>query len=135
VRHFVEMVIAMFVGMAVLGPSVTGLFALLGHSNLRHYAGLRGFLMTCYMTIGMTVWMRYRKHGWAPIAEMAAAMFVPFAILLGPFEAGLISVGAFLGLMHVLMLPAMLIVMLRRRDEYSVDHRRHSALGRAQRAH
>lgn len=122
VRHYVEMVAAMFVGMAVLGPSVMGIFTLLGHANLRHYAGLRGFLMTCYMTIGMTIWMRYRKHSWAPIAEMAGAMFVPFAVLIGPFEAGAFTAGTFLGLMHVLMLPAMALVMMRRRDEYSVDH-------------
>jgi hypothetical protein len=33
-RQFVEMVLAMIVGMAVLGAAVSGIFALLGHSNI-----------------------------------------------------------------------------------------------------
>jgi hypothetical protein len=125
-RHFVEMVIAMLVGMAVLGAAVSGIFALLGHANLLHYAGVRGLLMTCYMTIGMALWMRHRRHGWAVIGEMTGAMFAPFVILVVPYESGALSTSAFLGLMHLLMLPAMAIAMLIRRDEYCRDHRMHS---------
>jgi hypothetical protein len=74
------------------------------------------------------VWMRYRGHGWAPIGEMSLAMFVPVAVLIGPFWAGVLSGGALLGGMHVLMLPAMVIAMLVRREEYARDHRRHVAV-------
>lgn len=126
VRHFVEMVLAMIVGMAVLGAVVQGICAVLGHSGFfLDHPGLRAPLMAMNMTIGMAAWMRHRGHGWAPIAEMSAAMFVPVAVLIGPFWAGALSGGGLLGGMHVLMLPAMVIAMRHRRDEYARDHRRH----------
>jgi hypothetical protein len=120
------MIVAMLAGMALLGGVVSLTFALLGHSNLLHYAGLRALLMAGYMTVGMSLWMRHRHHGWASIGEMAGAMLVPYAVLIGPFWAGLLSVGALLGAMHVLMLPCMVVAMLHRRDEYSQHHRGHS---------
>jgi hypothetical protein len=126
VRHFVEMVLAMIVGMAVLGAVVQVICAGLGHSGFfLPYPGLRAPLMAMNMTIGMAVWMRHRGHGWAPIAEMSAAMFVPVAVLIGPFWAGALSGDTLLGAMHVLMLPAMVIAMRHRRDEYARDHHRH----------
>jgi flagellar biosynthetic protein FliP len=128
VRHFFEMVLAMLVGMAVLGPVAMGICAALGHAGfLSDHAGLRAAVMATNMTIGMAVWMRHRGHGWGAIAEMGAAMFVPLAVLIGPFWAGWLSGGALLVLMHVLMLPAMAVAMLHRRDEYAHGHRRHRA--------
>jgi len=55
-------------------------------------------------------------------------MYVPFLVLLAPFWTGLVSAGVLLGGGHLLMLPAMLGVMLYRRDEYSQDHRQHSTM-------
>ena len=127
VRHLVEMIVAMLLGMAVLGAAVSLVFALIGHSNLLHYAGLRGLLMSAYMTVGMALWMRHRGHRWLSVGEMAAAMFVPYLALIGPFAAGSIPAGQFLGAMHVLMLPCMVAVMLHRREEYSRDHRLHAS--------
>jgi deazaflavin-dependent oxidoreductase (nitroreductase family) len=121
------MIVAMLVGMAVLGAAVSVVFTLIGHSNVLHYAGLRGLLMSAYMTVGMSLWMRHRGHGWSSVGEMAVAMFVPYALLIGPFAAGLIPPSAFLGAMHALMIPAMVVVMLRRREEYSRDHRAHTS--------
>jgi deazaflavin-dependent oxidoreductase (nitroreductase family) len=129
VRHLVEMIVAMLIGMAALGAAVSLVFALLGHSNLLHYAGLRGLLMSAYMTVGMAVWMRHRDHGWSSVGEMAAAMFVPYLALIGPFVAGSIPADQFLGAMHVLMVPCMIAVMLHRREEYSRDHRQHASRG------
>lgn len=127
VRHLGEMVAAMLVGMAVLGAVVSLIFATVGHSNLLHYAGLRGLLMAGYMTVGMSLWMRYRRHSWTSIAEMGAAMFVPYVLLIGPFLAGAVSPEAFLAVTHLLMLPCMIIVMLHRRDEYAQHHALHSS--------
>jgi len=129
VQHFVEMVLAMLVGMAVLGMAAAVICAALGHSGfLTHHAGIRSFVMALNMSIGMAAWMRYRGHGWAPIAEMVGAMFVPWAALIGPYLAGLISAGALLVGMHVLMFPAMVVAMLHRRDEYAhAHHHRHDA--------
>lgn len=126
VRHFLEMVGAMLVGMAVLGAVVRVSFAALGHSGfLLDHVGLRAPLMAANMTIGMAVWMRHRGHGGKAIAEMGGAMLVPLVVLIGPFWAGLLSGGALLGSMHVLMLPAMVLAMQHRRDEYAQDHHRH----------
>lgn len=126
-RHLAEMIVAMLVGMAVLGAAVSLVFAFIGHSNLLHYAGLRGLLMSGYMTVGMSLWMRHRGHAWRSVGEMAVAMFVPYLLLIGPFAGGLISPSVFLSAMHVLMLPAMVVVMLSRREEYSRDHRLHAS--------
>jgi hypothetical protein len=118
-RHFIEMVLAMLVGMALFGAIIWGIFGLLGHSNLRHYPEIRALVMSANMVIGMSLWMRYRRHSWAAIGEMAGAMFVPYAVLIGPFWAGLLSGPALLGAMHVLMLPLMIVAMLHRREEYT----------------
>jgi hypothetical protein len=123
VRHFFEMVAAMVAGMAVLGGLVSLLCAATGHQGLLDHAGASAPIMATNMTVGMTVWMRHRGHGWAPIAEMAAAMYAPLLVLLIPFWIGVLPGGLLLGAVHVLMLPAMWIAMLHRRDEYVHDHR------------
>lgn len=126
ILHFVEMVLAMVVGMAVLGMAAAAICTALGHAGfLTHHVGLRGFVMALNMTIGMAVWMRYRGHGWAPIADMGAAMFVPYLLFLGPYLGGAISASVLLVGMHVLMFPAMVGAMLHRRDEYAKGHERH----------
>jgi hypothetical protein len=64
----------------------------LGHSGFfLHHVGLRAPVLAMNMTNGMAVWMRCRSYGWAPMGEMSAAMFVPLALLYGPFWAGLLS--------------------------------------------
>jgi flagellar biosynthetic protein FliP len=73
----------------------------------------------------MSLWMRHRRHGWASVLEMSAAMIVPYLLLVGPFEAGLLTKGTFLSAMHVLMLPCMYLAMIHRREEYEQRHSRH----------
>jgi hypothetical protein len=70
VRHFGEMVVAMVVGMVVLGLALK---PLLGLSALFERADLSVLVMATNMAIGMSLWMRYRGHGSASIAEMGAA--------------------------------------------------------------
>jgi hypothetical protein len=120
------MIAVMLVAMVMLGGVVSFVFGLLGHSNLLHYAGLRAFVMTANMTIGMTIWMRFRGHGWGSTAEMDGAMVLPIVLLIGPYWTGVLSAGALPGVMHALMLPFMFVVMLRRYNEYAQDHRSHS---------
>ena len=127
--HFLEMFVVMLLSMVVFGAAVSGVFALLGHSNLLHYTALRGLLMTTYMVIGMGLWMRYRQHGWPSVFEMSVAMAVPYILLVGPFAAGLFGEGAFLGAMHVLMLPCMYLAMIHRREEYGQGHTGHGRQG------
>jgi hypothetical protein len=116
------MVVAMVVGMMVLGPLVNLALPLLGASGLSQRADVGSLVMATNMTIGMSLWMRYRKHTWASIAEMGAAMYLPFVLLLVPFWAGLLSGGGLMTAGHVLMLPLMVVAMLRRRDEYTQHH-------------
>ena len=123
VRHFFEMVAAMLIGMAVLGAVVRMSCVVTGHEDLLDHPGFGAPIMATNMTIGMVVWMRHRRHGRAAIGEMAAAMYVPLVVLIIPFWVGLLGGSALLGLMHVLMLPAMVIAMNHRRDEYVHDHR------------
>jgi hypothetical protein len=123
VRHFIEMVLAMLAGMAVFGAAAMAICAAVGHAGFfSHHAGLRATLMAFNMTLGMALWMRHRGHSWNAIRDMGAAMFVPLGLLVGPFLAGTLSGGALLGLMHVLMLPAMAVAMMLRREEYTVHH-------------
>jgi len=119
------MVAAMIVGMAVLAPVWVGIFALLGHTSLLEHADLHALVMATDMTIGMSLWMRHRGHGWTSIGEMAAAMYLPFLVLFVPYWAGVVSAGTMLTGGHVLMVPCMVGVMLRRRDEYSQHHSQH----------
>ncbi|WP_433361397.1 hypothetical protein [Streptosporangium sp. CA-115845] len=116
-RHYLEMLAAMFVGMAVLGAAVRAGLALAGlEFPARPEAA--ALEMAVNMSAGMIVWMRYRGHGWAATLEMAGSMLVPALALFPLLWTGVISGDALLLLEHVVMLPLMLLVMLRRRDEY-----------------
>lgn len=116
-RHYLDMVVAMVVGMAVLGAATMGLEALTG-VEAPVSPEFAAFTMAFDMSVGMVVWMRYRGHGWPSTLEMVTAMFAP-AVVLAPLSwLGVIS-GDLLIATHVLMLPLMLVVMLRRRAEYS----------------
>jgi hypothetical protein len=116
VRHYVEMVIAMFVGMGVLGfPAALAMGALIDDTP-----ALMFLRMATTMTVGMVVWMRYRGHGWRANTEMAASMFVPTFGVIGLLWAGLLTnLGVLMIIEHVAMLLAMAGVMLMRPAEYS----------------
>jgi hypothetical protein len=119
IRHFVEMVVAMVVGMLVLGLALK---PLLGLSDLFQRPDMSALVMATNMTIGMSAWMRYRGHRWASIAEMGAAMYLPFAVLLVPFWTGLLPGHVIMMGGHALMVPAMVAAMLHRRGEYLAGH-------------
>jgi flagellar biosynthetic protein FliP len=113
VRHYLEMVAAMLVGMFALGPVVS-----LVAPGLPDRADVGVMVMATTMATGMAAWMRFRGHSWRGIVEMSASMYVPFAVLLVPFWAGAIGEGALMTWGHVLMLPAMALAMALRPGEY-----------------
>jgi flagellar biosynthetic protein FliP len=122
IRHYVEMLVAMALGMLVLGLPLS---MVLSDPPAAHLLG-----MAFAMTVPMVAWMRYRGHGWAPASEMAASMFVPTFAAIGLRWGGLVEdVDVLLGIQHVAMLPSMLVAMLLRRDEYT-GHAGH-AVGRS----
>jgi hypothetical protein len=120
----------MFLGMVVIGePAMLALGAAgVSSSELTGDAPALMLLgMGVTMTMPMVAWMRYRGHRWGPSNEMAASVLVPTAGVIGLVGAGLVEdVGTLLAIEHAVMLPAMLIAMLLRRDEYS-GHAQHHA--------
>ena len=100
-RHFIEMDASVM--LPVDGPlrsGGVGVFALLGHGNLLHFATLRGALMTIYM-VGWNEPLDATPPPWLDEAlEMSAAMIVPDVLLVGPSRRAL-SRGVRLGVMHI----------------------------------
>jgi flagellar biosynthetic protein FliP len=122
VLHYVEMVIAMFVGMLALDPVWS-----LAVPGVWDQPDAAAIVMATNMTIGMSAWMAIRRHPWLRIAEMAAAMYLPFVVLLVPYYLGAISGMAVMMGGHTLMFLTMLGAMLLRWNEYSQGHRHHKA--------
>ena len=117
--HFLEMVVAMAVGMVALHPLWILVLDAVGASGLMHNPYTGALIMATNMTIAMSAWMRVRGHRWRPIAEMGAAMYVPFLVLFVPLASGLIGQGALMLWGHVLMLPAMVVPMVLRPHQHA----------------
>jgi hypothetical protein len=115
-RHYVEMVLVMFAGMALLWAPAD----LLVDTDP---TGAMLATMAVTMTAPMVAWMRWRGHDWQPTLEMAASMVIPTLAMLALLAAQVVTdAGVLLGVEHVAMLGGMLVAMLARRDEYSHHH-------------
>jgi hypothetical protein len=131
VRHYVEMVVAMFLGMAVLGAPIGWALGAIGSSwsELNTDAPTLMLLaMAMTMTVPMIGWMRYRGHGWQANTEMSASMFLPTFAVIALLWAGLVEdIGTLLVIEHVAMLLSMLGAMLLRPAEYACGEPRQAA--------
>ena len=107
VRHFVEMVVAMILGMAVLGGLAYGLLSLVGLGDAQIRPELELFVMVLNMSVGMGLWMRHRGHRWSSILEMSGAMFVPFLALFPLLWLDAISVEWMLRVIRKTSLPSL----------------------------
>jgi peptidoglycan/LPS O-acetylase OafA/YrhL len=129
--HFLEMLLAMMVGMPVffmlrnqIPASSIYAAAFVPGTNLHDVA------MFVFMVVPMVVWMIVRGHGWRHSAEMAFSMSVP---VVAAIALRLLGVGAsrlsLIVLSHLGMLLGMLIAMLYRREHYSgkAHHAVHAA--------
>ncbi len=117
-KHYVEMVVVMFIGMGVLALPVRWASDGLGFDG----GDTGGMLirMGISMTLPMIPWMRWRGHGWRPTMEMVAAMVIPTIAAVALFVAGVSTdAGILMSIEHVAMLLAMLGVMAARPEEYS----------------
>jgi hypothetical protein len=119
VGHYLEIVVAAVAGMVVLGPVASMLLNPIGWAGLLAHPETSTLVMATNMTVATAAWMRFRRHGWAAIAEMAAAMYAPFVVLFPPLWLGVLSVNGLMALGHVLMLLAIPAAMSRRRDQYT----------------
>src|SRR5262249_40652232 len=80
-RHYVQMVVVMVVGMAVLALPL-GVVV-----DVSHRPAAMLIEMTFTMTVPMVAWMRMRGHAWRPCNEMAASMVLPGLATLGLLAA------------------------------------------------
>jgi hypothetical protein len=117
-RHYLEMVAAMLVGMVILGAALRGVLALAGLPYPTRYPEFAALEMATTMSAGMGAWMRHRGHRWASTLEMVAAMFAPTVALTPLLWLGVLAGDSLLMLEHLVMLPLMYLVMLHRRAEY-----------------
>jgi hypothetical protein len=105
VRHYAEMVVAMFLGMAILGIPTGWAMGAMGTSwtELTDNAPALMFLgMATTMTVPMVGWMVYRGHGRRANTEMSASMFLPTFAVIALLWAGLVTdLGALLLIEHV----------------------------------
>jgi hypothetical protein len=76
-----------------------------------HYLEMVVALMATDMAIGMTLWMRLRRHGWPVTLQMCAAMYVPL-LLLPLVATDVMGAMTFMTVAHVVMCVAMLLVLL-----------------------
>jgi hypothetical protein len=125
-KHYIEMVVVMLLGMVVLGAPLSLALGAVGVDVGAWDTDAPALLllaMAFTMSAPMVAWMRYRGHGWAPALEMAASMFVPSVAAIALLWGGIVEDSdALLAIQHIAMFPAMLAAMLVRRDEYSGRH-------------
>ena len=112
VVHYLQMLAAMGVGMLVLGP-----LSMLIEAGVE----VQCLLMATWMAAGMTAWMVWRRHSRSATVEMGLAMYASFVVLFPAYWLGALSGDGVMLTGHVLMLPAMALAMLRRREEYVHD--------------
>ena len=77
VRHFVEMALAMMVGMIASAAVLLSAVGMTVDEALRQHAVLFVVVQAFGMTVAMVAWMRHRGQDWRSCSEMAAAMVVP----------------------------------------------------------
>jgi hypothetical protein len=123
--HFIQMFIAMGIGMAVYAIA-TGL---LGYQGLgKSQPEIAALVMAFAMVVPMAVWMRFRMgHGWSRTGEMSGAMVVPIVVLVAICSLGLLPHTVALAWSMPVMYVAMLGAMLYRWRDYAEHH--YSAAG------
>ena len=119
VRHYAEMVAAMFAGMLVLYKPAELALSAVG-ADLDSDAALMLLVLAVTMTLPMVGWMAGRGHRRRAGAEMAAAMLVPAFAAMGLLSVDLVTdAGVLMVAEHVVMLVAMAAVMVLRPAEYT----------------
>jgi YHS domain-containing protein len=122
VVHFLEMSIAMIVGMLVF-------MAIPGVMQLPKPLHLLG--MALAMTLPMIGWMRFRGHGWRHGIEMSVGMLLPWAAVLALVGLGAANAQPWLEQADgPAMFLGMLGIMLLRPGHYShAHHHAHDSAG------
>jgi YHS domain-containing protein len=123
-RHYLEMAVAMFAGMLVLGLAVSFFGRPPGYDTLLVHYGY----MAVAMSVPMIAWMRRMGHPWFDCWEMTAWMVVPMFACVVPVALGLdgavpgLTAHSLMLVSHVAMLAGMAVPMLYRWDTYANGH-------------
>jgi uncharacterized membrane protein len=121
--HFAEMGVAMMLGMGLFMPvrlalTTLGYTALLDGSSIDFQAWMGAF-----MVAPMVMWMRVRGCGWRDGTEMGAAMLLPVAVVRVAIALGASAALPWLSNSeHTAMFVGMLVLMLYRRDRYTIGY-------------
>jgi hypothetical protein len=118
-RHLGEMLLAMLLGMLVLGGAIEGVLIAAGTSLSDAPVSVSAGVMAATMTAPMVWWMRRRGHPVRHSVEMAASMVVPTAIVIALYWLDAVASHGVMMVQHVIMIPAMVGVMLLRYEHYS----------------
>ena len=119
VGHFVEMCVPMCIGFAVGDLVYFWLAGRLGYSQpFRELPELSVLGVTFSMTAPMAAWMLLRGMPRKATAEMSATMPIIALVLLALGWLGVLPMSGLAATEHGLMMPAMLVPMLLRRDLY-----------------
>jgi hypothetical protein len=131
-RHLAEMLVAMLLGMTVLGVVDGALLRSVGLGGVRDLPLADLALMAAEMTVPMTLWMVYRRHRRRDVVEMAGAMLIPAALLVTLGIATPIAPMTAEMAYHPAMILAMVGLMAARRDVYAQHHGQHGTGGAGQ---
>jgi len=118
-RHYVEMVVAMLLGMAALYPLWAITTGAVAEASWVNRTEVEMLVMATSMTVPMVAWMLHRGHNWQPVVEMSVAMYAGFVVLFPLLWVGWIDEMGVMMWGHVLMPLFMLAAMLGRRGEYA----------------
>lgn len=123
--HYLEMVVAMLVGMMVLWP--LWLLATRGAADTHWLRSgeAEALVMATTMAVPMAAWMRLRRHAWTPTLEMSAAMYAGLVVALPLHWAGAIDEHGLMMVGHIAMFVLMLGAMAWRWEEYAGCHSAH----------
>lgn len=128
--HYLEMVLAMAVGMLVYGVLFVSPLDPIGlRAVLQAHPYVNEFLMLVAMSLPMVGFMAYRRHGLRLTAEMVAGMALPAVAVIGLTATTwvpLLTERTVSLASHVAMLLGMLVAMLYRRTEYTHAHHHHA---------
>ena len=117
-RHYLEMVIAMVLGMATLWPLWSLATRGAGDASWLRSIEVESLVMATAMSIPMAAWMAHRRHRARLTVEMCAAMYAGYVVLFPLHWARALGEMGVMMWGHVLMPGLMLAAMVARRREY-----------------
>ena len=116
VRHLVEMMVAMWIGMPLGRVIFASVYGSGSNAAVRQHDIAWTLLMAVAMTVPMVAVMLYRRHSRRSAGEMAAAMIAPALPFVG-LKIGHVLSGPVAGpYMGVSMLAMIALIVYRRRE-------------------